>query len=206
MFITAIILAAGSSSRLGSCKQLLPLEGRPLIRQVTETILKTKVQQVIVVVGCQAERVAEAVRDLPVTIVVNQEYVKGQSSSLLAGLQAWSELKSGKAAESELRRGFLFVLGDQPLVQSKTIDLLIDRFQQTADIILPYYEGQRGNPVLMGEEYLPELLALTGDTGAREIICRYPDRLVRADVTDPGVCLDIDTWEDYLNLTGGTKR
>lgn len=197
--VTAIILAAGCSTRLGTAKQLLTFRGHPLLRLITENVLNTQVVEVIVVVGYQAEAVAQVVQDLPVTIALNPDYAAGQSTSLKVGLQAWYRLNPERPG-SATKRGIMFVLGDQPLVTTETMDNLVAQFQLQGGIILPYFEGKRGNPTVLGEQYVPELLALTGDVGARDLFRHHSGQVVRVPVPDPGVCQDIDTWEDYFRL------
>lgn len=191
--ITAIVLAAGVSSRMGTPKQLLIYQGRPLLRHVVENLLKSQVDEIIVVLGHQGAEVAEALKGLPVRIIINQDYGSGQSTSVKAGLQALP------ASEGDLR-GVLFFLGDQPFVKPETINLLIDHYRQQGGIIAPYYQGTRGNPVLFDQKFFAEFQVLTGDVGAREIISRHPEDLKKVDVPDRGVLQDIDTPEDYRDL------
>jgi molybdenum cofactor cytidylyltransferase len=190
--ITAIILAAGMSSRLGTPKQLLNYQGRPLIRHVAETFIRSQVKRVIVVVGAHAETICEALDGLPVKIVFNQDFADGQSTSVNKGL--------GAINDKTLPQGVLFALGDQPLLKAETINLLITAFMKNGGIVVPFHHQKRGNPVIFHQKFLPEFKALSGDVGAREIIRRHNDEVHRVDVGDQGVLLDIDTWEDYEQL------
>lgn len=185
--IAAVVLAAGTSSRLGAPKQMLQYRGRPVLAMVVENILKSPVDRVVVVLGYRAEELAVILEGFPVETVVNGRYAGGQSTSVKAGLAAL-----GGSAEAAL-----FVLGDQPLVKPQTVRLLIERYRISGGIVAPYYRGQRGNPVLFGRRFFPEIEALEGDAGAREIIKKHPESLNRVDVDDPGILFDIDTWEDY---------
>lgn len=189
--IAAVILAAGTSSRMGEPKQLLPFGGRPMLAAVAEGLLKAPLDLVAVVLGHRAGEVALALEGLPVKVVVNSDYGLGQSTSLKAGLAAL-----GGTAEA-----VLFVLGDQPLVRPETVTLLIENYRISGGIVAPVYLGRRGNPVLFGSEFFSEIMSLEGDTGAREIILRHPERVWVVEVGDPGVVIDIDTREDYLGLT-----
>lgn len=191
--VTAIVLAAGLSSRLGTPKQLLNFQGRPLIRHVTETVLASQVDEVIVVVGFVGEKVSEALKGLPVKIIVNQDFAQGQSASVTTGVNALDD--------NFLSKGVLFALGDQPLLQSATINLLVDQFSQYGGIVVPYYNKTPGNPVIFDHKYLPDFQELRGDVGAREIIQRHRNDVHCTDVTDRGVLFDIDTLEDYQLLT-----
>lgn len=193
--VSAIVLAAGTSSRMGSLKQLLLYRGRTLLQHVIETLSRSKVDKIVVVLGHRQAEVAETLEGLPVHLVINENYADGQSSSVKAGLKALLGLRSLKAPGNS-REGVLFVLGDQPLLKTETINLLIDNFIAKGGIVAPYYHGTRGNPVLFDLSYLSEFELLQGDTGAREIINRHSDELHKIEVTDPGIIMDIDTPED----------
>lgn len=203
--VTAILLAGGSSSRLGIPKQLLLYKGKPLIRWSAENLVQSNVDRVIVVLGHEATEIAQVLNGLPVTLVVNIDYLKGQSSSLKAGLSTYLDRQSRKTDDpSNLQtshQGVMFALGDQPLVKSKTINLLVEQFKQFGGIVVPDYSGQRGNPVIIEDKYLPELDSITGDIGARQLIDKYANDVSRVKVDDQGVILDIDTWNDYRKLT-----
>lgn len=208
--VTAILLAAGSSSRLGLPKQLLLYKGRPLLRWTAENLVQSNVDQVIVVLGHKAAEIAQVLNGLPVTLVFNDYYRTGQSSSLKAGLSAYLDRQTkGTDAPSHLQtghHGVMFALGDQPLVKAETVCLLVEQFNQYGGIVVPEYLGQRGNPVIIEGKYLPELDTITGDTGARQLIDKYAKEVVRVDVDDQGVILDIDTWNDYNKLTQQAKK
>lgn len=190
--IAAVVLAAGTSSRLGVPKQMLEYQGRSVLALVVKNLLETSVGRVVVVLGHRAEELAGILEGYPVEKVVNGRYAEGQSTSVKAGLAAL-----GGSAEA-----IIFVLGDQPLVKPRTVRLLIERYSLSGGIVAPYYRGQRGNPVLFSRRFFSEIEALKGDAGAREIIGRHPESLSRVDVDDPGVLFDIDTWEDYRKLIG----
>jgi len=194
--IAGVLLAAGISSRLGAPKQLLAYRGRPLLAHVVENLLASQVDEVIVVLGSKAEEVMVVLAGYPVKVVINREYNTGQSTSLKAGLAALSG--AVKAA--------LFALGDQPLVSTQTIDLLIRNYRLAGGgIIAPYFNGNRGNPVLFDRKFFAEICSLSGDVGAREVLGRYPDSLVKVDVLDRGVVFDVDTWVDYNELVNVFK-
>lgn len=204
--ITAIILAAGTSTRLGTPKQLLLYKGCPLLRQTVNTLMKTKVNQIIVVLGHEADKIAKVLHGLPVQIVVNKDYLKGQSSSLKSGLSAYSNWLSSQNPDNASflhghHQGILFALCDQPLVKHESVNLLIERFQQNGGIVVPVYSGRRGNPVIMEQKYLSEFNSITGDVGARDIIINNAHDVSRVEVDDKGVIFDIDTLEDYRQLT-----
>lgn len=191
--ISAVILAAGMSKRMGIPKQLMDYNGKPMLRVVVENTIKAPVDEIIVVLGNEAIQAARSLEGLAVKLAVNKNYAKGQSTSVRAGL----ELVERRA------RGVLFVLGDQPLVKVETIRLLVDSFKEKGGIAAPFYNGVRGNPVLFENSLLQCADEIRGDQGARGIIELHPGLLNRVDVNDPGVLIDIDTWEDYRRLSGG---
>jgi len=186
--VAAVVLAGGEAVRMGRQKLLLELQGRPVIRWVVEAALASAVAETVVVVGHEAGRVGAQVEDLPVTIVLNEDYREGMSSSLRAGLQA----VRGRCDAA------LFLLGDQPFVTPELLDRLISSFA-VADkaIVRPEAAGAPANPVLVGAALFPEMLAQHGDVGGREVVARHPDEVLLVPVDDPWVAVDIDSAEDY---------
>jgi molybdenum cofactor cytidylyltransferase len=188
--VAAIVLAAGGSSRMGSTKQLLPVDGRPMVRLVTETVCASRLTQVIVVVGADAEAVQAALAGLPVDLILNPAWTEGMSTSVRAGLRALKPKIQGA----------LMILADQPGVAPSLIGSLVDRYRATrAAIVAPFYEGQRGNPVLFDRALFPELLAVEGDEGGRAVINRHWGQMECVSVDQPSVNLDVDTPQDYAN-------
>ena len=189
--IAAIVLAAGASSRFGEQKLLMPLEGKAIIRRTVESVLASQVQQVVVVLGREAVAVRDALAGLAVRCVVNPSYQNGMSTSLHVGVM---ELPPGTKAT-------LVVLGDQPGVTPAILDRLITMYHQSGKpIAVPVYaEGTRGNPVLFDASVFPELLAISGDQGAREVIARAPDRVAAVTFPFP-MPRDVDSRVDYEAL------
>lgn len=189
--VAAVILAAGSSERMGKVKQLLPVRGQPMVRSVTETVCAAGFAQVIVVVGAYAGRIAPTLTGLPITIVVNKEWSQGLSTSVRAGLDAIQPTS----------RAAVMVLADQPMLPAELLRSLVRRYQATqAPIVAPYHAGLRSNPVLFDRSLFGELLELKGDIGARTIIARYKDAIARVEVHDAFASLDVDTPQDYTRL------
>jgi len=210
--IVGIVLAAGSSTRLGRPKQLLPLQGEPLLRETLRRVLASSLDEVIVVLGNYADEIRTAIADLPVGIVVNPNAAKGQSTSVVAGLEALSQdagnqsNRKGEAALAlqprDVVEAVVFVLGDQPGVEPGTVDALITRWRVSkAPVVAPRYLDGIGNPVLFDRSLFPELGALQGDTGARPILLAHRAAgdlaLVPIDQPRPP---DVDTEEDYAAL------
>ncbi len=186
--IAAIVLAAGASTRMGRQKLLLPMpDGRPLVRSAVEQVLAAGLDDVVVVVGREADAVAAAVADLPVRTVVNPRYAEGQSTSLRAGVDA---LRPGT-------RAVVIALGDQPLPAPAVIERLVAAHRETGQpIAVPVYREGRGHPVLFAAALLDELRAVAGDRGARAVIARDPARVVAVPVDLPRP-VDLDTPADY---------
>ncbi len=189
--VAGVVLAAGSSSRIGQVKQLLAFRETTLLGQVIENAAGSLLDEVVVVLGHAAGRVQEAVRFDRVRVVMNEEHEQGQSTSLRAGLSAVSDITDG----------VMFILGDQPLVGSEVMNALIVGYCRTgAPIVLPTHRGRRGNPVVIDRILFPRVESLTGDVGARVLFEEYAEAIVEIEVEDDSIHFDLDTWEDYKKL------
>jgi len=185
--VTAIVLAAGLSTRMGGQKVLLPLKGRPLVQWVVDAALGSQAARTVVVVGHEAGPVIQALEGRPLTVVPNPDHAQGMSTSLRAGVQAAGECEA-----------VVFLLGDQPFVTSGLVDLLIEAFRETGSaVVRPLVGGQPANPVLMSAALFPEILAQSGDVGGREIVDRHPGEVCLVPVDDRRAILDIDVLTDY---------
>lgn len=186
-----MVLAAGSSSRMGSLKQLLPLDGRTLLERVLENVRGSQAGEIVLVLGQSAEAIREKIPLDGVRVVVNEAYREGMGTSLRAGI----------AQVSPDADAALVVLADQPFVKPETIDRLIRAYrEQKPQIVIPVYRGFRGNPVLLDRSVFPELLGLTGDIGCRAIFGGHTENILKSPVDDIGVLLDIDTPGDLETL------
>ncbi len=186
--IAAIVLAAGASTRMGGQKLLLPMrEGEPLVRLSVERLLQARLDDVVVVLGRDAEAVGAALAGLPVRTVVNPRYAEGQATSLHAGLAA---LRPGTAA-------VVVALADQPLPDPGLVDRLVTLQRESGrPIAVPRYRDGRGNPVVFAAALFAELAEVRGDQGGRGVVARDPVRVAELPVDAP-MPSDIDTWEDY---------
>ena len=191
--IAAVVLAAGGSTRMGEPKQLLMVRGRPMLRRVSEAVCAIGLEQVVIVVGAHSDAVMKALDGLSVTVIVNEDWFCGLSSSLRAGIGA---LRPGIEAA-------LVVLADQPALTPELLSTLVDRYRATgAPIVAPVHKGQRGNPVLFDRALFPELMAVEGDRGGRQLLKRHEREVDQVETMDPAVLMDIDTWQDYERLAG----
>jgi molybdenum cofactor cytidylyltransferase len=194
--VAAVVLAAGMSRRMKSPgaepKQVLRLSGKPLVQHTLDNIQRSQVDEIVLVIGFAAEAVRKQIAIDGVRMVVNSDYAQGMGTSLRTGLSALGA--SVKAA---------FVsLADQPFVRAETLDRMIACHRESAaEITIPLYKGFRGNPVLLDRAVFPELMELSGDVGCRAIFGSHTQGIHKIEVDDPGVLLDIDSFEDFEQLT-----
>jgi molybdenum cofactor cytidylyltransferase len=198
--IYGLLLAAGTSSRMGRPKQLLPWGGRPLVRHVAEAALASGLDGLLVVTGAAAGEVRAALGGLDgrLRIAACADYAAGQAHSLRAGI----------AALPPDARAALVLLVDMPLVTPALIDALLAAYAAAPDAlaVIPRHQGQRGNPALLAAALFPELIALTGDAGARAVLERHRDAVRWLDLDDPAVVTDLDTPEAYESVKQGTEE
>jgi molybdenum cofactor cytidylyltransferase len=191
--ISAILLAAGQSKRMGELKQLMSFGQSTIVEQAVDNLLGSAVDEVIVVVGYRAEDVLKAMADKPIKLVINPDYEQGMSTSIIAGLNL---VHSGA-------RGVMLALGDQPLVDSQTINRLIDEFcSHDKGIAVPTYQGRKGHPIVFDIKYKEQLLKLSGDVGGRQIIKDNPNDVLEVAVDSGSVVADFDTTDDYQAYLG----
>ncbi len=195
--IAGVVLAAGQSSRLGHPKQLLSVQGEPLLRHTLRAILESSLDDVLVILGHEADAIRETITDLPVRIVFNPDFALGQSSSVRAGLDALPP-------ETEAA---MFLLGDQPGVDPMVIDTLIATWRKSnAPIVAPRYADGVGNPVLFDCRVFSELTALQGDMGARPVVRAHEQRGELQTITVNHLAPpDLDTEADYATLLAAKK-
>lgn len=185
--VIGILLAAGTSSRFGDANKLLAeLAGVPLVRHAATSLLAAAVDDVIVVVGCEADAVGEALSGLELAVIENPAYADGQATSVAAGIRAVRDRADA----------VVFALGDMPFVSSETIDTVIAAYRAGAgEAVAAAVDDHRGNPVLFDACFFDVLTELDGDIGGREILREHP-RAVLVETGDPGVRRDIDTPRD----------
>jgi molybdenum cofactor cytidylyltransferase len=193
--VAAIVLAAGLSQRMGEANKLLTeADGKPLVTTMVDALLATAARPIVVVTGHQDDRVRAALSDRPVRFVHNPDYAAGMSTSVRAGVAALGRDVAGA----------LICLGDMPRVQPSHIESLLGAFdpEDGRAVVVPTYQGRRGNPVLWAARYFRELQELTGDVGARALLQRHADAVCAVPMPDDGVTIDVDTAEDLRALRG----
>jgi molybdenum cofactor cytidylyltransferase len=187
--IGVVILAAGDSSRLGTPKQLVALGDDTLLGRAARTALASRADRVVIVLGAHADACRQALTGLPVDLVVNAEWAEGQASSLRAGITGLQAMAPAAA---------IIMLCDQPWTSPALIDALIDRYRATGSPVISsrYASGALGPPALFDRSVFDDLLALTGDAGAKRIIAA---NLAEA-ISFPDGDVDIDTEADLAKL------
>ncbi len=191
--IAGLVLAAGRSSRMAPRNKLLELIGdKAIVARVVETACAAGVYPLVVVTGFEAERVADTVRDMKVEIAHNPHFGEGMSTSLQAGLRALP-------ADTD---GALILLGDMPWVERRDLETLIATFANSdaRAICVPVRRGKAGNPVLWGAGYFSEMMRLTGDKGAKQLLARHREKVIEVPASSDGIFSDIDTPSDLASL------
>ena len=166
----------------------MPFGRSTIIEQAVDNLVGSKIDEVIVVLGDRAGAVKRLIAGRPVKLAINPDYEQGMSTSIVAGLGLVDSQTSA----------VMLALGDQPLIDSQTIDWLIAGFRShDRGIALPTYRGNRGHPVIFSMRYKESLLALKGDVGARQIIQENPGDILEVAVDCEGIQIDIDTADCY---------
>ena len=190
--IAILILAAGSATRMGEPKQLLPFKGTTLLGHVILTSNKLKLGPPSVVLGAQAEEIKQRHADKQAEWLMNQSWEEGMGASLVFGLKTLLKKRPALSA-------VLILLADQPLISAEYLGEMLLAFQneEVALVATQYREGP-GVPVLIGKSLFPEILDLKGDQGARKILLKHAHQ-AKLLLNATGV-VDIDYPEDYLKL------
>jgi len=212
--VSAILLGAGESKRMGVDKLSLPWGRKTVLEHCLATLLQSRVKEVIVVLNDRMKWIVDHAKDSKVypnrcffslsskvgfgdaervKVVNNPYYQRGMGTSVRRGLRAIDPRS----------RGILIALGDQPLIKTRTINALIRAFdQRKGTIVVPSFRGKQGHPVIFHCRYQKELLKLKGDVGGRSIIEKHPEEVRLVRVKSEGVTKDMDTWEDYERAKG----
>ncbi len=195
--VSAVVLAAGMSQRMGRPKQLLRMDGKTILERTLENVRGSAVNEIILVLGFAADAVEREVSLEGIRVVRNDAYQQGMGASLRMGLEAVS-------CETDAA---LIVLADQPFVQPSTLDQLMECHRLSKpQIVIPMYRGFRGNPVLLDRSVFPEVRQLSGDVGCRAIFGSHTENIRKLPVEDAGILLDIDSGEDFQKLCDAGVR
>ncbi len=193
--VSAVLLAAGESRRMGLLNKLvLPVDGLPLVRHMAGTLLDSRLHEIVVVLGHEAEQVRPLLAGLPLNVVVNPHYRDGQMSSVHAGL----------AALSHPCDGVMIVLADQPLLEPVDIDRLIAAYadRRQGDVLVPTHRGARGNPIILAWEHRHAILNGDRKLGCKRFIEDNPGLVSTVEMDTDHVVFDLDTPADLDALRG----
>jgi molybdenum cofactor cytidylyltransferase len=196
--ISAILLAAGESRRMGRPKLLLKWGGSTIIEKSVDTLLASKIDELIVVLGHQAQAILRKLGTRRLKAVVNPRYRMGMSTSIRTGI----------GQVSSTSEALLIALADQPLIERDLIDHLIDTYGRNPQgIVLPTYKGKRGHPVILNSNrYRGEIETVVGDAGCRPVLEHHPGDILEVPVDSEGVVVDIDSWEHYRSTAAPGKE
>lgn len=187
-----IILAAGSSSRMGKPKQLLNYKGKTLLQTVIDEALKTDCSPVTVVLGANAEEILVKHQNNQLNFVINKDWETGMASGIVAGLSSVIE-------KNDKTESIIIAVADQVFIKMSTFNNLIEKhFKTGRNMIASGYAATVGTPVLFGKVYFDALLSLKGTEGAKKLLKQYPQDVET--VVFEGGEIDIDTETDYNNL------
>ncbi|WP_158829489.1 nucleotidyltransferase family protein [Mucilaginibacter lacusdianchii] len=187
-----IILAAGSSSRMGQPKQQLVFEERTLIQRAIQSAVSSIASRVVVVLGAKEELIKPHIANEQVQFVFNADWQQGMSTSIAAGIRVLLN-------ESVKTEGAILMLCDQPFVSESVLNQLIQvKAEKAAAIVACTYQDTIGAPVLFDQRYFDELLTLKGQEGAKKLLYKYEDQVIA--IPFPKGSIDIDTPDDYENL------
>jgi len=195
--ISALILAAGESRRMGKQnKLLLPIGGEALLVKLVASVCASDVGQVLVVIGHEAEKIRRELNEFPLNFVYNPNFSEGMTTSIKYGV---------KVASHECD-GLLICLGDMPFINTSEINKLIhayvkNRIKGEGLIVVPVFKRQRGNPVLFSIEFRNDILEHKKESGCKEVIMKNSDSVMEIEMDDEKMLLDVDTMEDYQSVS-----
>ena len=195
--ISAVILAAGESKRMGKQnKLLLPVAGEALLVKLIKSVCDSDVGQVIVVIGHEAEKIRRKLNNFPLSFVYNPNFSEGMTTSI----------KSGVKEVSPDCDGYMICLADMPFINTSEINKLIhaydqNRIKEKRLIVIPVYQGHRGNPVLFSTEFREDILEHKMEFGCKGVIMKNFESVKEIEMDDDSMLLDVDTLEDYQRAT-----
>lgn len=186
--ISAILLAAGESRRMGQFKQLLHFADKSFVEHCVDNLLASRVDEVIIVTGHRELDIRRAVGARPVKFAHNSDYRSGMASSIKCGVRSLAENA----------RAFILALVDQPQIGTDVINLLIEAYEKKpALIVIPAYQGKNGHPILLDLTLKEEILRFDPEQGLRQVVRTHREQVVRVEVTSAEILEDFDSPEDY---------
>ena len=185
--VSAIILGAGLSRRMGKENKLfLPIDGKPMIEWVIERVVASSATEIILVGSALSMGLLKKYEGMGIKLVENLHYQSGMTSSIQEGLTT----ASGD--------GYMICLGDQPAIMTSTYNSLIESFHnKPTSVVLPFFEGKKGNPVIFPKAIRGEILNHTEPEGCKQIIHENQHQVLKVKTEDPGILMDVDTRADY---------
>jgi molybdenum cofactor cytidylyltransferase len=205
--VSAVVLAAGMSTRMGRNKLLLTFRDKPLVVHAVDTLLASKAGEIVVVLGHESEKVWSQLEDYAgqvpsggqrrrVHLVKNPDYRDGLSTSVRAGVEAVSP-------EAE---AIMICLADQPLLEPADVDRIIAAFATAKAehkmIVVPFFKEERGNPVILDASLRDSILGIVGDVGCKGVIKRFPEKVYAIEMENDHVVRDVDDVQAYERLVG----
>jgi len=181
--ISAVLLAAGKSERMGKFKQLLPVDGKTFVEACVDNLLASRADEVVVVTGYNEAAVGAALAGRPIRIVNNPYFEAGMGSSIKKGVES-------VAAEA---RAFMIALADQPLIGPDVLNQIISEYEDSASlIVIPTYLGRRGHPIMLDAALKREILSMDPDIGLRQITQGHASQIRYVQVDSDSVLMDFD--------------
>jgi molybdenum cofactor cytidylyltransferase len=205
--VSAVLLAAGMSTRMGQNKLLLNFREKPLIVHAVDTLLASDIDEVIVVLGHEIEKVRDqlersiglankAASGKPLRLTQNPDYQNGLSTSVRTGVEAVSRQANG----------IMIYLADQPLLEPEDVNRIVAGFAAAKEvnksIVVPFFRGERGNPVILDASLRDSILGIVGDVGCKGVIKRYPEKVYAIEMENDHVVRDVDDVQAYERLAG----
>ncbi|GAB3226281.1 nucleotidyltransferase family protein [Algoriphagus aestuariicola] len=191
MKTSVVILAAGSSSRLGRPKQLIEIQGKTLVQKAVDEVYRSRADSMVVVLGWNPVLIQTGFDSAKVPSVINPNWESGMASSIQAGLHFL--LENGEIDQ------VMIMLCDQPFVDSEYLDQLFEEgLKSEKGIVASFYSNTRGVPALFSKKYFPELLALKGQDGAKKVLLEHRGDVLKIDF--PNGAIDLDTEADLRRL------
>ena len=192
LMVSAILLAAGESRRMGEFKQLLLFAGKSFVECCVDSLLASRVDEVVVITGHRHRDVRNAIGSRPVRVVHNPDYEFGMSTSVKCGVEA---LPSETQA-------CLIALVDQPQIEPEIINRVIEAYLEYLPlIVIPNYNGRNGHPIILDLSLRKEILAMDTTQGLRQVVHAHPHRLRLVTVDSDRILMDFDLPEDYRRLS-----